>query len=453
MFQTFYKRYGKDVKEYTNCPCCFKTYEDPWYLECGHTMNMKCVRRQQPIVKCPMCEDSFLISSSRLCKNRFANDLAMQVTRIDIIQLLLDNRKCSLHEEKNAESYCEKCHMKMCLGCSHFHDRNPKTKRHTVYEVNQMIEEKQDDIDINPVSMCEYHDNEIINNWCLDCKVPACEENCAQHHLEPISSYATDSNTQIQKLETHVEHQLSTARLSFQKVKKIKKDMKTEGKYHGSVAARLDWAKEKCKQIIKRSTFLVLEVNLLLKKGNEFHKCYSLPFLSRQIQRIKESTKSIESNSQHTSNRSSASTNSDYSLSGSSYAQVNPRLSRSTNALSDRATYINVNWKSSMEALYVNEQTYEDISHIESIIRVSSQSLSRSTKLSDDIQERLNFFDTGARITGMVYVNDTIVVASHSAGFCTGYDLHGKIQWDITERLNGPFDVAAHKTDDGKQFL
>jgi hypothetical protein len=53
----------------------------------------------------------------------------------------------------------------------------------------------------------------------------------------------------------------------------------------------------------------------------------------------------------------------------------------------------------------------------------------------------------------MVYVNDIIIVASHMAGLCTGYDVHGKIQWDITERLTGPFDVAAHKTDDGKQFL
>ncbi|XP_048780057.2 E3 ubiquitin-protein ligase TRIM71-like [Ostrea edulis] len=409
--------YGQDVKEYTNCSCCFKTYEDPWYLQCGHTLNRKCIRRQKPIVKCPMCEDSFLIASSRLFKNRFANDLAMQVTRMDIIHLLLNNRKCSLHEEKNAESYCEKCHMKMCFGCSQFHDRNPKTKRHAVYEVNQMIEEKQDDIDINPVSMCEHHDNEIINNWCLDCKVPACEENCSQHHLEPLSRYATDSNTKILKLETSIKNQLSTVEQQFQDVKKIQKTIQTKGEYQGSVAAKLDWAKQKCKQVIRRSTCLLLEVTLLLKRGNEFHKCYSLPFLSLQIQRIQESTKSIESSSQTDSARSSASTNSDYSLSGSSYVQFNPRLSRSLNVLSDRATYINVNRNSSMEALYVNEQRYADISQIESIIRVSSQSLSRSTKLSDEIQERINFFDTGARITGMVYVNDTIVVASHSAGF------------------------------------
>ncbi|XP_062619883.1 uncharacterized protein LOC134281435 isoform X1 [Saccostrea cucullata] len=135
---------------------------------------------------------------------------------------------------------------------------------------------------------------------------------------------------------------------------------------------------------------------------------------------------------------------------------INSRLSSSMYTSADRTRnmYENMNGMSEMDALYGNEDLYTDISQIKSSkVNESSLTRSRSTQNSEDIQERLNYFDTESRITGMVYVNDIIIVASHSAGFCTGYDIHGKILWDITERLNGPFDVAAYTSDDRKEYL
>jgi hypothetical protein len=49
---------------------------------------------------------------------------------------------------------------------------------------------------------------------------------------------------------------------------------------------------------------------------------------------------------------------------------------------------------------FILQQLYADVSQIESIIKVSTQSLGRSTQFSNEIQERIDYFDTGARITG-----------------------------------------------------
>ncbi|XP_061166706.1 uncharacterized protein LOC133175610 [Saccostrea echinata] len=449
--------YGIDVEKYTKCPCCLKTYDDPWFLQCGHTMNSRCIRKQQPIVRCYVCEDTFLQATCRLGRNRFASDLALKVTYREITNLLLTNPGCSLsqHTDKSAVSYCEKCSMRMCFNCNQFHSMNPSTKRHKTYDVSEMIAGKcQGDITVNPQSLCEHHDYEIIKSWCLDCKIPACDESCSEHHLESLSEHASSAEREIKIIKEKLETGLSAIKVDFEVVKQNRRRIKREGHYKGEIASELDWSKQKCKLVIKIYIVLLREVALLQKKGNEFHKCYTLPFFSFQTKRIQESTNSIPSSSRCASISSSASTNSDSSWTATSSMYINSRQSNPLYISSDRATYMNMRRMSKMDALYDNEQLYTDISQIESSrVKESSLSWNRSTHLSEDIHERLNYFDTESRITGMVFVNDTIIVASHSAGCCTGYDIHGKNLWDITERLNGPFDVAAYKSDDGKQYL
>ncbi|XP_061166866.1 uncharacterized protein LOC133175771 [Saccostrea echinata] len=443
----------QDVEKYTRCPCCLKIYDEPCYLQCGHTMNKKCIRRKIPIVRCFICNESFHCESSTAGKNRFAKDLALKITQRKITKLLLDNPKCSLsqHMGEIAVRYCDRCEMRMCIICNQFHHMNPTTKKHKVYEVGEMIAENcQDDINVNKDLNCEHHENEIIQNWCLDCKLPACEETCSEHHLQSISRQAADAETKIKILKKKSDEGLSEVKLRFKEVKTVIEQLKADGHYEDLDVSKLDWAKQKCKNVIKLYEVLLREVTLLLNKGNELHKCYASSFLSLQQQSIQESTESIASESQSGSARSSASTDSDVSLRTQPYMNINPRQSMMLNILSDRSTYMNVKRRSN--GLYANELKYADVSQINSII-TESLSQRRSTGISEEILERLDFFDTETRITGMVFVNDTIIVASRSGGFCMGYDIHGKIKWTITEHLCGPFDIAAYKTDDEKQFL
>ncbi|XP_062619884.1 uncharacterized protein LOC134281435 isoform X2 [Saccostrea cucullata] len=81
---------------------------------------------------------------------------------------------------------------------------------------------------------------------------------------------------------------------------------------------------------------------------------------------------------------------------------INSRLSSSMYTSADRTRnmYENMNGMSEMDALYGNEDLYTDISQIKSSkVNESSLTRSRSTQNSEDIQERLNYFDTESRIT------------------------------------------------------
>jgi hypothetical protein len=57
------------------------------------------------------------------------------------------------------------------------------------------------------------------------------------------------------------------------------------------------------------------------------------------------------------------------------------------------------------------------------------------------------------KIVGMTISDEVIIIASQSAGMCSGFGAQGEHMWDITEKLSGPFDLDAYKTNDGKQLL
>ncbi|XP_062619870.1 E3 ubiquitin-protein ligase TRIM71-like [Saccostrea cucullata] len=291
--------YGSDVEKYTKCPCCSKNYVDPWFLQCGHTMNLRCIRRQQPIVKCSVCDETFLQATSRIAINRFAKDISLKVAYREITNLLLTNPACSLseHTDKDAVSYCERCSMRMCHNCNQFHSMNPSTKRHKTYEVSEMIDRKchEEDINVDPQSPCEYHDHEIIKNWCLDCKIPSCNECCSGHHLESLSKHVIRAENEIRIIKEKLERGLTAIQIDLEVVKQNKKIIKQGGHLKGEIASEMEWSKQKCKLVIKIYDVLLREVSLLQKKGNEFHKCYTLPFFSFQTKRIQESTNSIPS--------------------------------------------------------------------------------------------------------------------------------------------------------------
>ncbi|XP_061166790.1 uncharacterized protein LOC133175696 [Saccostrea echinata] len=204
--------------------------------------------------------------------------------------------------------------------------------------------------------------------------------------------------------------------------------------------------------------YLLYEINLLLSFGGDAEKLLALPYLVKQQKSIQKTTENIRTRpaSDSSSNDRSSFVDSDSSRSASSeligsqerkemsniyYNEGEFQLSRQ---LEKRKARIVTDEENSLENIYCNEESYE-----ETLVQMRNPT-NKDTK---EITEKICQFDTETRITGMIVLGDIIVIASQSAGECTGYGTQGDRMWKISEKLDGPFDLDSYKDSNDKHLL
>ena len=177
----------RDLQKEAECPLCLETVNNPKTLPCLHSFCLECLdihanfaRRQlQATIKCPVCQTSFQIPEGDSFKNL---PTSYHLNRLVDVLALKDSgaqaQKCGSCDENNtASSYCFVCQSFLCSPCFEAHQRLKATRGHRNVVIEKLQVQDVQELIHRPV-MCsqQYHENQPLEFYCEECKVPICHK-------------------------------------------------------------------------------------------------------------------------------------------------------------------------------------------------------------------------------------------------------------------------------------
>ena len=183
----------KNLKKEAECPLCLETVKDPKTLPCLHSFCLVCLgklagfaRRQlQTTIKCPVCQTSFQIPEGDTFNNL---PTSFHLNRLVDVLALRDGsaqaQKCSSCDENNsATCYCFVCQHFLCKSCFDAHQRLKATRGHRNVLIDKLQAQDVEEL-INRPMVCsqQYHENQPLEFYCEECKVPICHKCCVVSH-------------------------------------------------------------------------------------------------------------------------------------------------------------------------------------------------------------------------------------------------------------------------------
>ena len=201
----------KNLQKEAECPLCLETVNNPKTLPCLHSFCLECLdkhanfaRRQlQATIKCPVCQTSFQIPEGDSFKNL---PTSYHLNRLVDVLVLKDSgaqaQKCGSCDENNtASSYCFVCQNFLCTPCFEAHQRLKATRGHRNVVVEKLQAQDVEDLIHRPV-MCsqQYHENQPLEFYCEECKVPICHKcSVVSHNRHTMTD--TQKAAQVQKMQ------------------------------------------------------------------------------------------------------------------------------------------------------------------------------------------------------------------------------------------------------------
>ena len=199
------------LKKEAECPLCLETVNNPKTLPCIHSFCLECLdkhanfaRRQlQATIKCPVCQTSFQIPEGDSFKNLPAS---YHLNRLVDVLALKDGgtqtQKCSSCDENNtASSYCFVCQIFLCTSCFEAHQRLKTTRGHRNVVIEKLNVQDVQEL-IHRPAMCsqQYHENQPLEFYCEECKVPICQKcSVVSHNRHTMTD--TQKAAQVQKMQ------------------------------------------------------------------------------------------------------------------------------------------------------------------------------------------------------------------------------------------------------------
>ena len=181
------KQLFANLKKEAECPLCLGTVNDPKTLPCLHSFCLACLdrlagfaRRQlQTTIKCPVCSTSFQIPKDDTFNNL---PTSFHLNRLVDVLALKDSsaqaQKCGSCDENNtATCYCFVCQNFLCTACFEAHQRLKATRGHRNVLIDKLQAQDVEELIHRPV-MCsqQYHENQPLEFYCEECKVPICHK-------------------------------------------------------------------------------------------------------------------------------------------------------------------------------------------------------------------------------------------------------------------------------------
>ena len=201
----------RNLQKEAECPLCLETVNNPKTLPCLHSFCLECLdkhagfaRRQlQATIKCPVCQASFQIPKGDSFKNL---PTSYHLNRLVDVLALKDSgtqaQKCGSCDENNtASSYCFVCQNFLCTPCFEAHQRLKATRGHRNVVIEKLQAQDVEDLIHRPV-MCsqQYHENQLLEFYCEECKVPICHKCSVVGHNRHIMT-DTQKAAQVQKMQ------------------------------------------------------------------------------------------------------------------------------------------------------------------------------------------------------------------------------------------------------------
>ena len=190
---------------------CLETVKNSKTLPCLHSFCLECLdkhagfaRRQlQATIKCPVCQTSFQIPEGDSFKNL---PTSYHLNRLVDVLALKDSgaqaQKCGSCDENNtASSYCFVCQNFLCTPCFEAHQRLKATRGHRNVVIEKLQAQDVEDLIHRPV-MCsqQYHENQPLEFYCEECKVPICLKcSVVSHNRHTVTD--TQKAAQVQKMQ------------------------------------------------------------------------------------------------------------------------------------------------------------------------------------------------------------------------------------------------------------
>ena len=201
----------RNLQKEAECPLCLETVNNPKTLPCLHSFCLECLdkhagfaRRQlQATIKCPVCQTSFQIPEGDSFKNL---PTSYHLNRLVDVLALKDSgaqaQKCGSCDENNtASSYCFVCQNFLCTPCFEAHQRLKATRGHRNVVIEKLQAQDVEDLIHRPV-MCsqQYHENQPLEFYCEECKVPICLKcSVVSHNRHTVTD--TQKAAQVQKMQ------------------------------------------------------------------------------------------------------------------------------------------------------------------------------------------------------------------------------------------------------------
>ena len=202
----------KNLKKEAECPLCIETVKNPKTLPCLHSFCLECLdklagfaRRQlQTIIKCPVCQTSFLIPEGDTFNNL---PTSFHLNRLVDVLALKDGsaqaQKCGSCDDNlnSATCYCFVCQNFLCKDCFDPHQRLKSTRGHRNVLIDKLQTQDVEGLINRPV-MCsqQYHENQPLEFYCEECKVPICHKcSVVSHNRHTMTD--TQKAAQVQKMQ------------------------------------------------------------------------------------------------------------------------------------------------------------------------------------------------------------------------------------------------------------
>lgn len=297
------------------CHCCNKRFVNPVYLPCGHTIDKRCVHKQKPFGKCPVCKQYFNGQAQSFPENSFLQRLADVARCRKFTAKLLSNPSCNFDEHRVAvvaSAICAMCKLQLCERCKSLHDKVSGAKKHELYLSNNGEQEK---IIIDMENICKYHDGKRIIFWCSECKLPACTDCCpCDHRLVDVSKAAKVEEDKIRGLQREIENSLPDIEFQLKIINESEKKIKSQNdddhfSSFASAALRFNVMKGSVDDVYLQCLYLRDEIKKILAFGGDIELLTAIKFFVIQHENLRKALKSIEPRPQSSisSDRSSSS--------------------------------------------------------------------------------------------------------------------------------------------------
>ena len=253
----------KNLKKEAECPLCIETVNNPKTLPCLHSFCLECLdklagfaRRQlQTTIKCPVCQTSFQIPEGDTFNNL---PTSFHLNRLVDVLVLKDvsaqAQKCGNCDDNNtATCYCFVCQNFLCKDCFEPHQRLKATRGHRNVLIDKLQTQDVEELINRPVMCSQYHENQPLEFYCEECKVPICHKcSVVSHNRHTMTD--TQKAAQVQKM------QMAEA------VNKVKAETVL---YENEIKKQIDLMNKNKKQILSAETKVTEAVEEMIRNLRE----------------------------------------------------------------------------------------------------------------------------------------------------------------------------------------
>ena len=243
----------KRIEKHVICPACQAVYDQPRTLPCWHSFCLACLQ-QLPLsiqhgkyyITCPTCSQSTRLPKNGAVDFRPAvlvnNFLKIRGLLIRFSNTQSHKARCDSCHKEQADGFCRPCCKFFCQPCVDVHTAHPETSSHEMCKVEDLtnptidpviittpirtpspvrIVRNEDEINNEPVMMCETHTDVPLDLYCDTCEelmCPKCTDRHEGHQYDLVSNVFERHKREIEDSLVPVKHKQAIVQATLDEI-------------------------------------------------------------------------------------------------------------------------------------------------------------------------------------------------------------------------------------------